>query len=316
MAPSVAARDAEDLQADTINLRETAGTAASQLTEFGLALKGQVKKCVRSLRGLYDLEVGCPRSVLANKHLTYAQGVTDFHEFEPPQNFNELIKDLQWLEQNREGAVEDVLNFETGFSYITPVVAGKDQILRCAARLRRVASEEPLRSQPITPANFDQYDDEVDDEITGGCKRRKKVPLGFDETALVAFDDNKTVRRKLRQELEENIRTVHTLLSDALVPWKEDLARVPPDILEEYTTLMEANEVARRTELLRTLWATAMADDEKHLNGALYQSEMRQIRALSMSRAVTSLDQRLVELFAVSSLIEARLARRAPVGRA
>lgn len=45
--------------------------------------------------------------------------MTEFYEYEPPQPFNELIKDLQWLEQGRIGTVEDALNFETVFSYVS-----------------------------------------------------------------------------------------------------------------------------------------------------------------------------------------------------
>lgn len=117
-----------------------------------------------------------------------------------------------------------------------------------------MASEEPLRSQPIFAYTMDLFEGEEGDEATG-----------HDETGRVAFNDNQTVRKKFEQELNETVETVHTLLSDALVPWKEDLARVPPGTLQEYTALMEANDRARRTELLCALWDAAMSDDQRHL---------------------------------------------------
>lgn len=83
-----------------------------------------------------------------------------------------------------------------------------------------------------------------------------------------------SVRRLVDLHLHSSKRTLVTFRGT----WKEALQGVPPETVSQHKAANEEGKV----EVLRALFATAMADDKKNLHKETYVQETSAIRGLQM----------------------------------
>lgn len=99
------------------------------------------------------------------------QTIQRLDEFIPPEDFNTLIKTLQWQPQEGNESAIKLCNFETTYTFLKPIDEIRPSILQCITRLRRLAAEDPPRWEPYQLGNEEDNDNKKRSKGQGRDKR-------------------------------------------------------------------------------------------------------------------------------------------------